>query len=91
MYLMKDPPYENLIHFDQTWQLKLWNDEKKKTAAQSKQNKFHFESLFQWNTNIQCDGNLSFMDFEFHFKKRNRQKTTGNCFSPLSYIKINKH
>ena len=30
MYLVKDPPYENLIHFDQTWQSKLWNDEKKK-------------------------------------------------------------
>ena len=33
MYLMKDPPYENLIHFDQTWQLKLWNDEKKKNCG----------------------------------------------------------
>lgn len=44
MHLMKDPPYENVIHFDQTWQLKLWNDEKK-TAVQSQQNKFDFESL----------------------------------------------
>lgn len=74
MYLMKDPPYENLIHFDQTWQLKLWNDEKKKHCGAITTSKFHFESLFQWNTNIHCsDGNLSFMDFEFHFKK-NRQK-----------------
>ena len=40
MYLMKDPPYENLIHFDQTWQLKLWNDEKKNTAVQSQQANF---------------------------------------------------
>ena len=51
MYLMKDPPYENLIHFDQTWQLKLWNDEKKNCGAITT-NKFHFESLIQWNTNI---------------------------------------
>ena len=39
MYLMKDPPYENFIHFDQTWQLKLWNDEKK-TVVQSQQTNF---------------------------------------------------
>lgn len=31
MYLVKDPPYENLIHFDQTWQ---------KTAVQSQQTNF---------------------------------------------------
>ena len=47
MYLMKDPPYENLIHFDQTWQLKLWNDEKKKLRRN--QNKTNFISNLYFN------------------------------------------
>lgn len=38
MYLVKDPPYENLIHFDQTWQSKLWNDEKKKKKLRCNHN-----------------------------------------------------
>ena len=38
MYFMKDPPYENVIHFDQTWQLKLWNDEKKRQCNHNKTN-----------------------------------------------------
>lgn len=85
MYLMKDPPYENLIHFDQTWQLKLWNDEKK-TAVQSQQTNLI--------SNLYFNGTQTSTVMEiFHSwivnsikKKKIDKKTTGNCFSPLSYI-----
>ena len=90
MYLVKDPPYENLIHFDQTWQSKLWNDEKKKTAVQSQQTNFI--------SNLYFNGTQTSTVMEiFHswilnsISKKIDKKTTGNCFSPLSYIKINKH
>ena len=75
MYLMKDPPYENLIHFDQTWQLKLWNDEKKK-KLRCNHNKTNFIS------NLYFNGTQTSTVMEiFHSwilnsisKKKNRQK-----------------
>ena len=47
MYLMKDQPYENLIHFDQTWQLKLWNDEKKLWCNHNKQISFRISNSME--------------------------------------------
>lgn len=49
MYLMKDPPYEKGIHFDQTWQLKLnWNDETKNCGAiTTKQISFRISTLME--------------------------------------------
>ena len=47
MYLMKDPLHENLSHFDQTWQLKLWDDGKKCIAITTKQIAFRISTLME--------------------------------------------